>query len=233
MSRQTLRRALHAATALAMTAAVYAIVFHAPVEKTMGIVQKIFYLHLPAAVLSFTGFAITCLSSVMYLARRDFKWDRLAGCAAEVGVLFCTIVLITGPIWAKSIWNVWWTWDPRLTTTLILWLIYLAYLLLRASSQGARRAGFAAVFGIAGFVNVPLTFLAVRLWRTIHPVLITSRGLNMSPPIWQTLAISTAAFALLFATLLVERTALEKLLAGAEAAQDAIEHRLAAERQPN
>ncbi len=165
-----------------MFVALYAIFFYAPVEKTMGLVQKIFYIHLPAAFLAYLGFFITFIASILYLYKRDPKWDATAFCSAEIGVIFCTIVLITGPIWAKSVWNVWWTWDPRLTTTLLLWFIYISYLMLRGVVGENQRANFSAVFGIIGFVNVPITFLAIRLWRSIHPVLITSQGINISEP---------------------------------------------------
>jgi heme exporter protein C len=194
-----------------MLLALYAIFIYAPVEKTMGIVQKIFYIHVPAAFLAYLAFFITFIASILYLYRRDSKWDTVAHCAVETGVIFCTIVLITGPIWAKPTWNVWWTWDPRLTTTLILWFTYVAYLMLRRSVKENQRANLAAVFGIIGFVNVPITFFSIRLWRTIHPVIITSRGLNMSWPMKLTLIITIIAFCFLFFSLLVSRIRLERL----------------------
>jgi heme exporter protein C len=119
--------------------------------------------------------------------------------------------LVTGPIWAKPTWNVWWTWDPRLTTTLILWFTYVAYLMLRRSVKENQRANLSAVFGIIGFINVPITFFSIRLWRTIHPVIITSRGLNMSGPMKLTLIITVIAFCFLFFSLLVSRIRLERL----------------------
>jgi len=191
--------------------ALYAIFIYAPVEKTMGVVQKIFYIHVPAAFLAYLAFFITFLASIFYLYRKDSKWDTVAHCAVETGVIFCTIVLITGPIWAKPTWNVWWTWDPRLTTTLILWFTYVAYLMLRRSVKENQRANLAAVFGIIGFINVPITFFSIRLWRTIHPVIITSRGLNMSGPMKVSLIITVIAFCFLFFSLLVSRIRLERL----------------------
>jgi heme exporter protein C len=210
-----------------MFAAIYTIFVYAPVEKTMGLVQKIFYLHVPAAFLAFLAFFITFLTSILYLIQRNLKWDRIASCSAEVGVIFCTIVLITGPIWAKPIWNVWWTWDPRLTTTLILWFIYLAYLMLRGVVRENQQANLCAVFGIIGFVNVPITFFAIRLWRTIHPVIITPQGINVSAPIKLTLIISFCAFVLLFITLLISRVELEKLRLKTEELWDRIENEFA------
>jgi len=201
-------------TYVLMLLALYTIFIYAPVEKTMGVVQKIFYIHLPAAFLAYLAFFITFLASIFYLYRKDTKWDTVAYCAVETGVIYCTIVLITGPIWAKPIWNVWWTWDPRLTTTLILWFTYIAYLLLRRSVKENQRANLSAVFGIIGFINVPITFFSIRLWRTIHPVIITSRGLNMSRPMILSLTITFIAFCFLFLSILISRIQLERLKMG-------------------
>ena len=121
---QTLLIPFQLLTYVLMLLALYTIFIYAPVEKTMGVIQKIFYIHVPSAFLAYLAFFITFIASIFYLYRKDSKWDTVAHCAVETGVIFCTIVLITGPIWAKPIWNVWWTWDPRLTTTLILWFTY-------------------------------------------------------------------------------------------------------------
>jgi heme exporter protein C len=198
-------------TYVMMLLALYAIFIYAPAEKTMGAVQKIFYIHVPAAFLAYLAFLITFIASVTYLFRKDSKWDIIAHCAVETGVIFCTIVLITGPIWAKPVWNVWWTWDPRLTTTLILWFTYVAYLMLRRSVKENQRANLSAVFGIIGFVNVPITFLSIRLWRTIHPVIITSRGFNMAQPMKLSLIITMVAFCFLFFSILISRIKLERI----------------------
>ena len=211
MTKRIFEITFEVVTFLLMFAAIYAIFIYAPIEKTMGIVQKIFYLHVPAAFLAFSAFFITFLASIVYLYKKDQKWDVIAYCSAEVGVLFCTIVLITGPIWAKPVWNVWWTWDPRLTTTLILWFIYLAYLMLRGVVRENQRANLSAVFGIIGFANVPITFFAIRLWRTIHPVIITSEGINISKPMKYTLLLTFFAFFLFFLSLLKNRIKLERL----------------------
>ncbi len=210
-------------TLLMMLAALYAIFFHAPIEKTMGIVQKIFYIHVPSAFLAFFSFFITFLASILYLYKRDSKWDIMAYCSVEVGVIFCSIVLITGPIWARPIWNVWWTWDPRLTTTLILWFIYVAYLMFRGVVGENQRANFSAVFGIIGFVNVPITFFSIRLWRSIHPVVITTGGMNISTPMKQTLILTFIAFCLLFFYLLMCRVRLEKTRMDLEKIKDLIQ----------
>ena len=137
-----------------MVAALYLIFIYVPTDKHTGIVQLIFYFHVPLAWISFLAFAVVFVCSICYLRRRTAKWDAMAHASAEVGIIFTTLVLITGPIWAKPVWGIWWTWDARLTTTLVLWLIYIAYLLVRryavTREQGAR---FAAVVGIVGFVD--------------------------------------------------------------------------------
>lgn len=210
-------------TFLTMLAALYAIFLYAPVEKTMGIVQKIFYIHVPLAFFAFFAFFITFLASILYLYKRDAIWDVIASSAVEVGVVFCTIVLITGSIWARPIWNVRWTWDPRLTTTLILWFIYVAYLMFRNVVGENQRATLSAVFGVIGFVNVPITFFAIRIWRTIHPVVISTKGLNISPPMKQTLILAFFAFCLLFFSLLLSRISLEKMRLSTERVRDVLQ----------
>ena len=193
-----------------MLLCLYAIFIYAPIEKTMGVVQKIFYLHLPLAFLSFLAFFIVFIASILYLYKRDIRWDILAHSSAEVGVIFCSLVLITGPIWARPIWNVWWTWDPRLTTTLILWFMYVAYLMIRKLlPYGSQRSNIASVFGIISFINVPITFLVIRMWRSIHPVVIDTSGVHISAPMLTTLLISLGAFCLLFLLLLRTRIRLE------------------------
>ena len=208
---QTLLIPFQLLTYVLMLFALYTIFIYAPVEKTMGVIQKIFYIHVPSAFLAYMAFFITFIASIFYLYRKDSKWDTVAHCAVETGVIFCTIVLITGPIWAKPVWNVWWTWDPRLTTTLILWFTYVAYLMLRRVVKENQRANLAAVFGIIGFINVPITFFSIRLWRTIHPVIITSRGFNMSWPMKFSLLITFIAFCFLFFSMLISRIRLERL----------------------
>jgi len=225
--KKNLYRLFLALTVILMLAALYSIFIYAPVEKTMGTVQKIFYIHVPSAFLAFFAFFITFLTSIMYLRTRNVKWDMIAYSSAEIGVVFCTIVLITGPIWAKPVWNVWWTWDPRLTTTLILWFIYIAYLMLRSTVKESQRSNYAAVFGIIGFANVPLTFMATRLWRTIHPVVITGGGINISGPMQLTLMLTFVAFCFLFFSLLISRVELEHARQNLEKIRAAADDRLA------
>ena len=184
-----------------MVAALYMVFIYVPTEKNMGVVQRIFYFHVPIAWVAFLAFFIVFVSSIMYLWKRDMKWDRYAHVSAEVGIIFTTLVLITGSIWAKPVWGIWWTWDARLTASLVLWLIYVAYLLLRNyASEQAQGARIAAVLGIIGFIDVPIVALAINIWRTQHPpALIFEGGLGM--PGLFTLLVSIAAFTLLFVVL--------------------------------
>lgn len=148
----------------------YAALYIAPEEATMHEIQRIFYFHVPAWVATFTAFTIVFISNIAYLATRSQRWDSLGVSAAEVGVACCTIGLITGPLWAKPVWGIWWTWDARLTTTFILWLMYISYLMLRGLLEDAQhRATLSAVFGIFAFLDVPIVYLSNRLWRTQHP----------------------------------------------------------------
>jgi heme exporter protein C len=199
---------LSLATVLAFAAAQHLIWFYAPVEASMGVVQKIFYMHMPMAVWSMIAFAVVFAASILYLVRRDPRWDRLAGACAEVGVLFSGLALLTGMLWARPIWNVWWTWDPRLTTTLVMWFVYAAYLVLRASDMGPQRKRLVcAVLGVAAFLDVPLVFVSARYWRSIHPAVLGAQGGGLEPEMLTTLAAGVVAFGLLAATLVRLRTA--------------------------
>ncbi len=185
--------------------ALYLIFIYVPAEKTMGIIQKIFYLMVPMGWLALLAFLIVFIGSILYLIKRERKWDILAHSSAEVGIVFTTLALITGSIWAKPIWGVWWAWEPRLTATLVLWLIYLAYLMIRSfateESQGAR---FAAVVGIVGFIDIPIIALATTLWRGIHPPPLIFQG-GLAPPMLLTVIVSIIAFTTLYYLLLTQR----------------------------
>jgi heme exporter protein C len=186
---------------LAVLAAVSAwLVARAPVDAVQGVVQKILYVHVPCAFSAYAGFALTALAGALYLWRNDERYDRVALSAAQVGVLFCTLNILTGPIWARATWGQWWTWDPRLTVTLLLWFIYLAYLLLRSFTEGsARTARFAAVFGLVGFLAVPLNYYAIELFggTALHPDNLErgSLGSGMGWPFAAAVAAGLAAFA--------------------------------------
>ena len=167
---------------LCVVAAVWlAAVARAPLDSVQGVLQKIVYVHPPLAFAAYLGFALTALGGALYLWRGDEVFDRLARCAAEVGVLFCTLVVLTGPIWGRGAWGRWWSWDPRLTLTLLLWFVYLAYLLLRAFTEGSERsARFAAVYGIAGLAVIPLNYFAIDIagGRSMHPQNLQSGSLG-------------------------------------------------------
>ncbi len=202
------------ATFLTMTLGLYLIFMYAPTEQKMGIVQRIFYFHLPSAWTSFLAFFVVAVSSFLYLWRRERKWDRIAYASAEIGVVFCSLVLLTGPIWARPVWNVWWTWDPRLTTTLILWLMYVGYLMLRSSSESSKTSRFTAVFGILAFLDVPLVYMSTRWWRTIHPKPVIGGepgSSGLAPEMALTLIVCLLAFTLFYIYLMAQRISLEKL----------------------
>jgi len=152
--------------------------YAAPTEQTMGDIQRIFYYHVPSAwtagILMFANF----IASIIYLVRRSPKADAWALASAEVGVVFGTIVLITGPLWAKPVWGIWWTWDARLTTTLVCWLIYVSYLMLRRFSEGQQTPTIAAALAVFGFLDVPIVFMSIRWWRTQHPQPVFGGGPN-------------------------------------------------------
>lgn len=195
---------------LLMVAALYLVFVYVPTEKEMGIVQRIFYLMVPMGWLALLSFLIVFIGSILYLRKRESRWDILAHSSAEVGIVFTTLALITGAIWAKPIWGVWWTWEPRLTATLVLWLIYLAYLMVRSfAAEESRGARFAAVVGIIGFIDIPIVILATTLWRGMHPGPIIFKG-GLAPPMLLTLLVSIAAFTALYFCLLGRRIGLRE-----------------------
>lgn len=195
---------------LSMTAALWAVFLYVPTEREMGLVQRIFYFHVPAAIAAFIGFLLVFVGSIQFLRTQQARWDRLARCAAELGVLFSLIVLFTGPLWARPIWGVYWRWEPRLTSMLILFTIYVAYLMVRSyGSESPQTQRFAAVLGILGFVNVPLVYYSVHLWapeQQLHP-----RQVELSAEMQHTLYLCFAAFFLLFFYLLQRRLKIEQI----------------------
>ena len=185
---------------------------YAPIEAVMGPVQKVFYFHVSAAWVGMLSFLVAAVVGILYLRSRDNRWDVMAVAAVELGMVFMLIAIVAGSIWARPIWNTWWTWDPRLTTVTIMELIYAAYLMLRNGiEEPERRARFGAVYAIVGFISVPLTFFSIRIFRTIHPVVIGSGDpsaagtFDMIAPMAQTFALSLVAFTVIFADLLWHR----------------------------
>ncbi len=189
------------AAALGVSALLWAFfVWRAPIDAMQGPIQKILYIHVPCVVGAYLGFFLTAGASGVYLWRRGERADRFAAAAAEVGVLFCTLVLLTGPIWAKGTWGRWWTWDLRLTLTLLLYLIYVSYLLLRSFTEGSERAArFSAVYAVVGVLLIPLNYWAIDLagGRTVHPENLGrgSLGAGMGAPFALGMLTAVAAFA--------------------------------------
>ncbi len=202
-------RILLITSAVLMIASLYMVFSYVPTDREMGIVQKIFYFHVSLAWIAFFAFFLVFLASIQYLHKRSRKWDIFASSSAEIGVIFTTLVLITGSIWAKPTWGVWWTWDARLTSSLVLWLIYIAYFIVRAYiSEGERQARFAAIVGIIGFIDVPIVALTITLARTQHPGPIIFQG-GLTPPMVFTLIICIVDFTVFYFLLLTERVSMK------------------------
>ena len=216
-----MRKVLVVLTFIGMAASLYAAFVYAPTEPKMGHIQRIFYIHMGTVWVATVAFIIVFVSSIMYLWKESRKWDILAYCSAEIGVVFLTITILTGSIWAKPIWGTWWTWDPQLTTTFILWILYIVYLVLRSSAgSDTKKAKFAAVFGIIAFIDLPLVYISVRVMRGISPVVFGPGGGGITPEMLYALLINLATCSLLFILLLLERMDLERMgdrLAGLKA----------------
>ena len=195
-------RWLGIATLVSLAVFVYTSFFFAPEDEVQGVVQRIFYVHVASAWIAALAFFVVFLGSIIYLARKDMRWDALAGASAEVGLLFTTVVLVTGMLWGKAIWGVYWTWEPRLTSVLVLWLLYLAYVAVRAYvPERTRKARFAAVIGIVAFLDVPIVYLSVMWWRTLHPqqVIITENGPQLPSAMLLAMFVGLITFSLVYA----------------------------------
>lgn len=207
--RQRLDTVLWVLLFAGMLLALYMALLGAPREKTMGDVQRIFYFHVPAGIAGLSAFAINFAASLMYLLKKNRRWDHLALAAAETGMVLMAIVLVTGPIWARYAWLVWWTWSPRLTSSLVLWLLYAAYLLTRNYIADPERKAFAsAVFGIVAFVDAPLVWFSIRWWRDLHPSPMLETG-GLAPEMRPALWVCIAAYMLLLLFLVRRRYYLE------------------------
>ncbi len=196
---------------------------YAPTEAKMGSIQRIFYFHLGADSVGLGAILVAAVASILFLKTNEAKYDRVAQASMELGFVFGAIALATGMIWARPVWGTWWTWDPRLTTFLILWLVYIAYLMLRASArEDLRLARLAAVFAVVGVADVPFVIIAPRIWRGISPVLfgvndVQQFTFNMTPEMVQTLIVCIVAMVLLYVYLLAQRVRLEAMRAEVEA----------------
>lgn len=204
---------------LALAATVLLGLLVVPPDAAQGDVQRIMYVHVPSAWLAYAAFFVTLAGGVLYLARRELRFDRVAAASAEIGLLFTGLTIATGAIWGKATWGKWWDWDPRLTTTAILFVVYAGYLLLRQSlTDRHRRARLAAVFGIVGFLNVPIVHFSVLWWRGLHqpPTIIRPGDPTIDHVLLANLLASVASFTLVYLWLLRRRV-------GLEAARDAAE----------
>lgn len=213
-----LLRVLDVVSVIFLTAATLMVFFFAPMERVMGAVQRVFYFHVSAGWVGMLGFGVAMVAGVAYLVTHRSQWDVVGLAGVEIGMVFMLVCIITGSIWARPIWNTWWTWDPRLTTATIMELAYAAYLMLRQGiEEPERRARFGAVYAIVAFLSVPLTFLSIRIFRTIHPVVIggsdpnATGSFDMTARMAQTFAFSLVTFSIVFADMLWHRIRLGKL----------------------
>lgn len=186
-------------TALVVLVTFALIFFYAPVEQTMGIVQKIFYVHVPSAMAAYAGFTLASVASFLYLIRPHRAWDMAAVAGAEVGLIFCAYVLISGPLWGLKAWGKAWVWDPQLTATLVLFLLYGGYVVLRRfSADDERMRKIAAVLAVIAFVDIPIIHYAVRLWGGLHPVVEREGGDGLAAEMKLVFSVSMLGFLLLF-----------------------------------
>ncbi len=217
-------RALTIASAVLMLSALYIALVWAPDAANLTspaerFAQRIFYFHVSSAWLGFLAFIVSAAGSTLYLMTRNQKWDIWALSSVEIGLAFFTMVMLSGPIWAKPTWNVWWTWDPRLTMSTISWLLYIGYLMLRgAVDNPERQARFAAVYALVAVISIPINWMAIRWWRTIHPAVVVPGnnadavgGFGMSDNIQFALLFSLLAFTVFYVTLMYHRIKLENL----------------------
>ncbi len=208
---------------LLFLASLSVIFIYAPLEAVMNYVQKIFYFHIATAWVGMLGFLAAAGAGILYLVKKDLKWDIVEVAAVEISLVFFLIAIVSGSIWARPTWGTWWTWDARLTTAAILEMIYVAYLMLRQGIEDPeRRARFGAVYTLIGGLSVPVTFLSIRLWQTIHPAIIGAQsnaaqgGFGMTPPMLFTMFFSLISFSVIFITLLWIRIRIGRLAAQVE-----------------
>lgn len=205
-------------TGAVFAVSLYLVLFYAPREAVMGDVQRVFYYHVAAGWVGALAFLVAAVAGGIYLARKDRKWDKVAFASVEIGVIFTFINIVSGSIWARPIWNTWWTWDPRLVTATIMELIYIAYMMLRQGVEDPdRSARFGAVYSIVGFISVPITFLSIRIFRTIHPVVVgsgdpTATGaFDMTAQMRVAFFFSLFTFTFVYASLLWHRLRMQNL----------------------
>ena len=217
-AKPTALKILDIVTVVLFLIATWMVLFFAPMERVMGQVQRVFYFHVAAGWVGMVSFLIAAVYGGLFLRNNDLKLDRVSLAAVEIGMVFSFINVVTGSIWARPIWNSWWTWDPRLVTATISLLIYAAYLMLRQGIEDPiRRGRFGGVYAILGFVSVPISFFSIRIWRTIHPVVIGSGdpeavgSFNMSPDMRIAFFFSLFVFTVMFVDLLWNRVRLGEM----------------------
>jgi heme exporter protein C len=204
--------AVGALSCIGMVISIWAIFLYAPTDAIQGQPQRIFYFHVPMAWIAMLACGILAVSSIVYLWKRDERWDYAARASAELGAVFTTLTLISGSLWGRPIWGTWWTWDPKLTATLVLWFIYIGYLMLRSyMGRTPASARAAAVLGIVSFIDVPIIYEAVNWWRGLHPSAQVGVPGALPPEVVLTLMISLTTFTLLFSFLMVQIYNLEKM----------------------
>jgi heme exporter protein C len=211
-------RILDIVSLIVLAISAYLAIFFAPTERVMGEVQKVFYFHIGTAWTALLGFVLAAVFSIVYLVTKDLKWDRLQVASIEVSLVFFLITIVLGSIWARPAWNTWWTWDPRLTTAAVTELIYVAYFMLRQGIDDPdKRARFGAVYALVGGLSAPITFFAIRLFRTIHPVVIggtnpeADGGFSMTPDMRVAFFFALIAFTIIFVDLFWNRIRLGDL----------------------
>ncbi|MBM3944399.1 MAG: cytochrome C assembly protein [SAR202 cluster bacterium] len=214
MKRSLLRDGLMVAAAALMAVNLYLIFFWVPTEANLGVSQRIFYFHVPLGWLGMVSIVVVAFASIMHLITRKQKWDALAYSSAEFGVIFATLIIVTGAIWGKAAWGVWWSWDAKLTTTLILWFIYVSYLMLRAyGPKGSQGLRYASVLAIIGAIDAPIIYMATTWWRTLHPELVVGPAAesgSLEARMGIALLFSAIVFTVMYIYLLWERVSLRR-----------------------
>jgi heme exporter protein C len=217
-SRAAVSKTSALAVFLLLAAGSYGALIKAPEEATMGLIQRIFYFHVSSAWSGLIAFILVFVGSVAYLRTRALKWDWFSVASAEVGVAFFSVVLVTGPIWAKPVWGIWWTWDARLTSSFLLWVLFVSYLILRTLvDEPERRAMVAAVFGIFAALDIPLVYFSIWWFRTQHPQPVMGDGGSLDPRMWRVLLLCWGATLVLMTLLIRVRYRLEALRAEVDA----------------
>lgn len=210
-----------------MLIALYLNFIWSPDDKVLGPSVRIFYFHMGAASLAGVAFTVTLIASIGYLVTKKMTWDVWAAASAEIGTILTTMILVTGILWGKATWGVWWTWDPRLTATAILWVLFLAYLLLREWNENPeRRARFSAVLAVIAYLDVPIDYMTIHWWNSIHPIVITAQGFNLAPAMIVAMFGSMVAFALIFIAWMAIRMRIMRAENGLSEVKNAMRARL-------